>query len=96
MSGTPKPEANKPTRKKGVYAKVASAGPIEPGKLYSVDDFLARVRWAAWAFRTARRNGLKVIRTGGHAYIRGDDALAYFDKLAGDKPAGGDSAAVAS
>ena len=76
---TDKPKA---TRKKGIYAKVASAGPIEPGKLYSVDDFLARVRWAQWAFRTARRNGLKVIRTGGHAYLRGDDVLEYFDKLA--------------
>ena len=81
-------ETNTKERKQGIHAKAASAGPIEPGKLYSVDDFLARVRWAQWAFRTARRNGLKVIRTGGHAYVRGDDALAYFDKLAdGASPA---------
>lgn len=65
-----------------IHNKAGSSGPIEPGKLYSLDDALSRLRWSQWAFRTARRNGLKVIRTGGHAYLRGDDILEYFNKLA--------------
>ena len=72
---------NSNSRTPSARKNAESTGPIEPGKLYAVTDFLARVSWGQWAFRSARRAGLKVIRTGGHAYVLGDDALEYFKGL---------------
>jgi hypothetical protein len=57
-------------------------GAIQPGVVYRLDEFRRITGWGLWAVRTARRNGLRVIRTAGRAYVRGDDALAYFDRLA--------------
>ncbi|MFT5093478.1 MAG: hypothetical protein ACKVII_26920 [Planctomycetales bacterium] len=52
-------------------------GIVEPGCIYHVDELLTRLRWSRHAWRTARRNGLKVIRTAGRAYVSGDDVIAY-------------------
>ena len=52
-------------------------GIIEPGCVYHMDELLRRLRWSRHAWRTARRRGLKVIRTAGRAYVRGDDVIAY-------------------
>jgi hypothetical protein len=60
----------------------ATPGTIEPGVMYTLPEFRRRVGWGLYATRTARRNGLRVIRTAGRVYVRGDDALAYFDRLA--------------
>ena len=59
-----------------------SPGFVEPGVIYRADEFKRRVGWSEHAMRTARRGGLRVIRTGGRAYVKGDDAIAYFDKVA--------------
>lgn len=70
-------------------ATQSAPGAIEPGTLYRLEDFRARVGWGQFAMRTARRNGLRVIYTAGRAYVRGDDALAYFDRIAeSESPAG--------
>jgi hypothetical protein len=52
-------------------------GIVEPGCIYHVDELLRRLRWSRHAWRTARRNGLRVIRTAGRAYVSGDDVIAY-------------------
>ena len=59
--------------------------------LYRVEIFRAGVGWGLHAMRTARRNGLKVIYTAGRCYVRGNDALAYFDRIAteSEMPAAG-------
>lgn len=57
---------------------------IEAGCIYSVEEFRRRVGWGLHAMRTARRNGLRVIYTAGRCYVRGDDALAYFDRVAAE------------
>ena len=60
-------------------------GTIEPGVIYCLEEFKNRAGWSKHAMRTARRRGLRVIYTAGRAYVRGDDALDYFDKVASDR-----------
>ena len=55
---------------------------VQAGAIYRLDDFKRRVGWGSHAMRAARRNGLRVIYTGGRAYVRGDDAVQYFSRLA--------------
>lgn len=52
---------------------------IEPGHLYGLDEAKRRMRWSATAFRTARRNGLRVRYAGGRGYVRGSDLIEYID-----------------
>ena len=81
-------------RRGGSVPKAPSAGPIENGASYSLEDFKARTRWSNHAIRTAKRNGLRVILTGGTGFVRGDDFNDYLKKLAGNNempPANGSS-----
>lgn len=71
-------------RRGGSIPKAPSDGPIESGSVYPMDQFKRCTRWGDAAIRTARRNGLKVIRVGGIAFVRGDDFLTYLAKVAGD------------
>ncbi|SFI78566.1 hypothetical protein SAMN05421753_112110 [Planctomicrobium piriforme] len=43
---------------------------------------MKRLGWGRAAMRTARANGLKVIRQGGRAYVLSDEILNYFKTLA--------------
>lgn len=61
-------------------------GEIAPGVIYTLEEFRRRIGWGLAAMRTARRNGLRVIYTAGRCYVRGDDALAYFDAIAQAEP----------
>jgi hypothetical protein len=70
---TAKPESKPKSRAPGV---------ISPSDVYRLDEFQARVGWSNDAWRTARSNGLKVIRTQGRAYVRGSDFLDYLDGIA--------------
>lgn len=58
-----------------------SPGCIEPDAVYSLDEFRRRTGWGVHAVRTARRNGLRIIYTGGRAFVRGSDFLRYLDEL---------------
>lgn len=69
-------------RRGGSIPKAPSAGSIEAGHVYPVDDFKRRTRWSDAALRTARRNGLTVTRAGNINFVSGDDFLAYLKKLA--------------
>jgi len=55
----------------------ADGGTTRTGDVYTLPEFLRRTRMGSTAFRTARRNGLKVTRTAGRYYIRGADWDAY-------------------
>jgi hypothetical protein len=46
-------------------ATTQTPGAIEPGVLYTLDEIKRRSKLGEWALRTARRNGLRVIYTGG-------------------------------
>ncbi len=70
------------TRRGGSIPKAPSAGSIESGHVYPIDDFKRRTRWSDAALRTARRNGLTVTRAGNINFVAGDDFLAYLKKLA--------------
>lgn len=56
--------------------------PIRPDETYHLADFLARTRWKRWAFRSARRNGLPVLKIGNQHFVRGQDFLSYLDRAA--------------
>ncbi len=56
---------------------------IEPAVLYHKAEFLARLRWKEHAFRTARKNGLRVLRAGGRTYCLGQDFIDYLSSLDG-------------
>lgn len=59
-----------------------SDGVIRAGETYRKDEFLKRagLRQAGW--RTARRNGLRVLEANGRAYVKGEDWFAYLESLA--------------
>ena len=58
-------------------------GAIEPGVMFTLDEIKRRSKLGEWALRTARRNGLRVIYTGGRAFVRGQDFVEYLDRIAG-------------
>lgn len=62
-------------------ATVAIPG-IESGRVYQLFEFMKLAGIGRHAFRTARDNGLRVIRTAGRCYVRGDDWFDYLDKVA--------------
>lgn len=62
----------------------AVPGVIAPTNLYHVDELLARLKWSKHAWRTARRQGLRVLRAGGRAYVLGSDLITYLSKMNGE------------
>jgi hypothetical protein len=56
---------------------------IRADEVYQLDEFLRRAGIGRWAYRTALRNGLRVIRTAGRVYVRGSDWFAYLDAQGG-------------
>lgn len=55
---------------------------VDPTKVYTKTHFLQIVGWKDPAFREARKDGLQVVRRHGRCYVRGCDAVAYFNKFA--------------
>jgi len=54
-----------------------SPGEIFLNAIYRVDELKRRMGWKDAAFRSARRSGLKVCRSGGRAYVLGKDLNDY-------------------
>lgn len=59
-------------------------GIIEPGCVYHIDELLRRLRWSRHAWRTAKRNGLRTIRTAGRCYVTGDAVIQYLSSQGDD------------
>lgn len=55
------------------------------GAQYLLDDFMKLVGLGRHAMRAARRNGLRVLRAHGRAYVNSDDWFAYLEKLCDSK-----------
>jgi len=55
---------------------------IEPGRVYRLDDFQRVTGMGRHAYRSAVANGLRVVRTAGRVFVRGDDWLRYIDAVA--------------
>ncbi len=53
--------------------------PIEAGATYPLPIFQQRSGLGKDAMRAARRNGLKVIRLGGRAFVRGSDFSEFLN-----------------
>lgn len=63
-------------------ANKATGQVIERGQAYTLDEFKARAGWSQHAYRTAKRQGLKVVPTAGRVYITGDSFLDYLASIA--------------
>lgn len=70
-----KPKANKTGK------NTESLGVISKHEIYRLDEFLSRVGWSDAAWRTARRNGLQVIRTANRGYVDGSEFDRYLKTL---------------
>lgn len=64
------------------------AGIIRPDCLYTLDEIMARTNWGPNAFRTARRQGLQVLYSGGKAFVMGSAFIAHIQATAALKKAG--------
>jgi hypothetical protein len=62
-----------------------SPGFIAPGHVYLATEVRSRLRIGTWAWRTMRRNGLKVRYFGRRAYVFGDDVIDFFHKQDSDE-----------
>lgn len=51
--------------------------PIENGTVYPLSEFERRSGLGRHAMAQARRKGLKVCRTNGRAYVRGEDFIQF-------------------
>lgn len=58
--------------------------PIENGCTYPLDEFQRRSGLGRHALRQARKGGLKVLRLGGRAYVRGEDFNSFLAELPSD------------
>jgi hypothetical protein len=57
-------------------------GVISGHECYSVDEFLDRTGLGKWAYKSARRAGLKTVRVGKLVFVRGIDWHDFLGKRA--------------
>ena len=60
-------------------ATVEATRVIEPDPIYPVPVAGEILGWGAHAWRQARKNGLEVLYTAGHAYVRGSTLIDYIE-----------------
>jgi len=58
---------------------VECLGLIRSDELYTLPEFSKRLQLGEFALRQARRQGLTTAKIGRRVYIKGADAIAYFD-----------------
>ncbi len=59
-------------------------GKIEPDVVYTLPRAKSEMSWGKAAFRTARRNGLRVKYSGRNGYILGRDLIDVIEKTGRD------------
>lgn len=60
----------------------AGLGPVVAGEIYPLKAFQARMGLSASAWRELEKDGLKPIIRGKRKFVRGQDVISYFDRLA--------------
>lgn len=68
-------DLNAPRRQRG-------PGVVSEYELYALDEFKLRMRWTDSSMRSARRNGLRVLKFGKRRYVRGRDVLLFLEQQA--------------
>ena len=58
---------------------------IQPDVTYPLGNFKLVSGFGDHAMRTARKNGLRVMYTGGRAFVKGSDFIAYLDRKHTDR-----------
>lgn len=57
-------------------------GPIQAGTTYPMQLFMRRSGLGRYALTQMRQRGLKVIRSGGRAFVRGEDFNEFLSRVA--------------
>ena len=65
----------------------AMAQVIDAQQAYTVAEFKRRTGMADYAFKRARRDGLRVVEVGRKRYVRGVDWLAHLERAAEEQQA---------
>jgi hypothetical protein len=60
--------------------------PVKAGEAYTLPAFAARTGLGRWALTACRRDGLRVIRAGGRAFVLGSDWISYLESKATEAP----------
>lgn len=68
-------------------ATASVPGVIEENALYRLDEFLLRAGWTRKSWDSARRRGLRALRSGKRVYVRGSDAREFIEKDTADQAA---------
>lgn len=61
----------------------SAPGIIDPSCLYRLDELCARMNWSRHAWRSARRKGLRVLRSGSRAFVLGADVISFLEAQRG-------------
>lgn len=69
------PDLNAPRRPR-------SPGVISEHELYALDELKARMRWTDSSLRSARRQGLRVLRFSKRRYVQGRDVMQFLEQHA--------------
>jgi hypothetical protein len=56
--------------------------PIDDGKTYPLNAFMAATGWGRHALRHARQQGLRVVKVSGRCFVRGRDFSEFLGRLA--------------
>jgi len=63
-------------------------GVIRADEVYTINEFCRRSGLGDYAFRQARRDGLRVVEVGKKRFVRGADWLGYLDQIAASETNG--------
>ena len=55
----------------------SEAGVIRAGEMYTVAAAMQRLGLGQWGWRQLRRQGLRIMRSNGRAFVYGDDLIAH-------------------
>ena len=58
-----------------------TAGVVSTLELYTLDEAKRRLRWTDSAVRSAKRRGLRLIKSGKRKYVSGQELLRFLESL---------------
>lgn len=65
--------------KKPIEKAIASSGAICLTEVYTVEEAKRRLGWTDSAFRSAKRRGLRLLRSGKRRYLTGREILRFLE-----------------
>ena len=60
---------------------VMAGGQIDKDSVYTLEEFRRRTGMGQFAYKTAKNQGLRIVRTAGRVFVRGADFYDYLDRI---------------